>query len=63
MAVTTITAANFQQEILSAQGVVLVDFWAAWCGPCQMLSPVVDEIAEDLVGVHPKESILALVKK
>ena len=47
MAVTTITAANFQQEILAAQGVVLVDFWAAWCGPCQMLSPVVDEIAEE----------------
>lgn len=47
MAVTTITAANFQQEILSAQGIVLVDFWAAWCGPCQMLSPVVDEIAEE----------------
>lgn len=101
MAEVTITKDNFQAEVLSAQGIVLVDFWAAWCGPCRMLSPVVDEIAADnphvkvgkinvdeqrelagqfriesiptlivfkdglavhrLVGVQPKEQILALL--
>lgn len=47
MAAVTITAENFQDEVLSASGIVLVDFWAAWCGPCRMLSPVVDEIAAE----------------
>lgn len=37
---------NFQTEVLNHQGLVLVDFWAVWCGPCQMLSPVIDEIGE-----------------
>ena len=38
---------NFEQEILKSEKPVLVDFWAQWCGPCKMLSPVIDEIAED----------------
>ena len=46
MAVTVITNENFQQEVLEATQKVLVDFWAPWCGPCRMLSPIVDEIAE-----------------
>jgi thioredoxin 1 len=36
---------NFSKEVLDAKGVVLVDFWAPWCGPCQMLSPIIGEIA------------------
>lgn len=41
---------NFQQEVISHDGTVVVDFWAPWCGPCKMLSPVIDEIAEELSG-------------
>ena len=47
----TLTQENFKAEVIEAKGTVLVDFWAAWCGPCQMLSPVVDEVAEALPGV------------
>ena len=47
MAVVTITAANFEQEVLQSEKPVLLDFWASWCMPCKMLSPVVDEIAEE----------------
>ena len=41
---------NFSQEVLQAQDKVLIDFWADWCGPCRMLSPVVDEIAQEQEG-------------
>lgn len=45
--ITTITNDNFEKEILKAEGTVLVDFWAAWCGPCKMLSPIIDKVAEE----------------
>lgn len=47
MSVVTITKENFETEVLKSDKPVLVDFWAAWCGPCRMLSPIVDQIAEE----------------
>ena len=51
MAVIELTTENFEAEVTEYKGKVLVDFWASWCPPCKMLSPVVDEVAEEVNDV------------
>ena len=48
MSVLKLTSENFENEVKKAKGTVIVDFYADWCGPCKMMSPIIDKIAEEL---------------
>ena len=51
--ITNVTKENFDKEVMQAEGTVLVDFWAAWCGRCRMIAPAVEKIAEE----HPEVKV------
>ena len=50
MSVLKLTSENYEEEVLKSEKTVLIDFYADWCGPCRMMSPIIDEIAEEMEG-------------
>ncbi len=48
--ITNVTDASFDEDVLKAEGAVLVDYWAEWCGPCKMIAPILEEVASDYAG-------------
>lgn len=48
MSITNLTKENYDAEVLNSDKPVLIDFWATWCGPCKMISPIIEEIAEEV---------------
>tara|TARA_R110001583_G_scaffold21499_3_gene81699 strand:- start:799 stop:1125 length:327 start_codon:yes stop_codon:yes gene_type:complete len=48
--ITNVTDASFEEDVLKAEGAVLVDYWAEWCGPCKMIAPILEEVANDYAG-------------
>jgi thioredoxin 1 len=48
--VVTVTDENFEQQIVNAPGLAMVDFWATWCGPCRMIAPIVQQLADEYAG-------------
>ena len=51
MSITTVTTENYQQEVVESEKLVMIDFYADWCGPCRNIAPVVDEIAEERTDI------------
>lgn len=56
---TSLTSDNFEEEVINFDGLVLVDFWASWCGPCKMIAPIIEEISEEY-GDNEKVKIAKL---